>query len=48
MVPIQLGDVEATWADVSLLEQITGFKPQTKIKDGVKNFVDWYLKYYNK
>jgi UDP-glucuronate 4-epimerase len=46
MLPIQPGDVHATSADVSRLEAHTGFKPQTKVEDGVAKFVDWYRGYY--
>ncbi|MDW3196213.1 MAG: NAD-dependent epimerase [Cytophagales bacterium] len=44
--PMQLGDVPATFADVSSLEEVTGFKPRTPLKQGVQNFVDWYRSYY--
>lgn len=44
---MQTGDVPATWADASLLANLTGFKPSTDIAVGVKNFVDWYQEYYN-
>jgi UDP-glucuronate 4-epimerase len=40
---IQAGDVPATHADVSRLEQFVDFKPKTNVKDGVKLFVEWYL-----
>ena len=43
---MQMGDVHATWANASLLKQLTGYKPQTNVSEGVKNFVDWYLDYY--
>ena len=43
---MQMGDVPATWADASLLEILTGYKPDTSIEDGVKSFVDWYKSYY--
>jgi UDP-glucuronate 4-epimerase len=46
MLPIQPGDVHATSADVSRLEALTGFKPQTKVEHGVAKFVDWYRGYY--
>lgn len=45
--PLQLGDVKATFADVSSLIEVTGFKPQTPLKEGVKKFVDWYRSFYN-
>ncbi len=44
---MQKGDVPATWADASLLERLTGFRPQTDIREGVKRFVAWYRDYYS-
>ncbi len=41
---IQAGDVPATHADVSKLEEYVNFRPQTSVEDGVQRFVDWYLK----
>ena len=46
MMPMQAGDVPATWADASLLQTLTGYKPQTNVRDGVQAFVDWYRDYY--
>jgi UDP-glucuronate 4-epimerase len=46
MLPIQPGDVYATSADVTRLETLTGFKPQTNVEDGVAKFVGWYRRYY--
>jgi len=46
MLPIQPGDVHATSASVARLEAHIGFKPQTKVEDGVAKFVDWYRGYY--
>lgn len=46
--PIQTGDVPNTYADVSDLFEYIDFKPQTAIKDGVANFIDWYKGYYHK
>ena len=46
MMPIQPGDVLDTSADTQPLYDLVGFKPQTSVKDGVKNFVDWYKDYY--
>lgn len=43
---MQAGDVPATWADASLLQRLTGYKPKTDFKDGVKQFVDWYRDFY--
>jgi len=47
MMPIQPGDVPKTWADIDNLLELTEFKPQVSVKDGVKNFIDWYKEYYN-
>ena len=46
-MPMQQGDVPATWADATLLENLTGYKPNTPIKQGVKNFINWYKEYYS-
>lgn len=46
MMPIQPGDVLETSADTKALYDVIGFKPQTSVKDGVKNFVDWYRAFY--
>ena len=42
MLPMQAGDVRATWADHRLLEALTGFRPATPVADGVAAFVAWY------
>ena len=41
-MPMQPGDVHATWADTRLLRELTGFEPDTDFRDGVREFVDWY------
>lgn len=46
MMPLQLGDVPITWADVDSLYKLTGFKPKTPVDIGVKKFINWYLDYY--
>ena len=46
MLPMQPGDIPATWADTSDLEEAVGYKSTTSVEDGVKAFVDWYLEYY--
>jgi UDP-glucuronate 4-epimerase len=46
MLPIQPGDVPATYADVAALEQDVGFAPKTSIESGVARFVEWYRSYY--
>jgi UDP-glucuronate 4-epimerase len=43
---MQMGDVPATWADASLLRRLTGYAPQTDVKDGIAAFVAWYREYY--
>lgn len=43
---MQPGDVPATWANAELLSTLTGYKPQTNIKEGVARFVAWYRDYY--
>ena len=45
-MPLQDGDVPATYADVDDLMQAVDFKPSTELKVGVQNFVDWYKEYY--
>jgi len=47
MMPMQPGDVPATYADVEDLVRDVGFSPATPIKTGVANFVEWYRGYYN-
>jgi UDP-glucuronate 4-epimerase len=46
MLPMQMGDVPATFADVEALEQDVGFAPKTSIETGVARFVEWYRSYY--
>ncbi|MDA3789927.1 MAG: NAD-dependent epimerase [Desulfobacula sp.] len=45
-LPLQPGDVPATYADVNDLIADTGFKPSTPVNQGIQNFVDWYQSYY--
>jgi UDP-glucuronate 4-epimerase len=45
-LPIQLGDVEKTYADVHSLFEHINYKPQTSIHQGIINFVNWYKNYY--
>jgi UDP-glucuronate 4-epimerase len=47
-MPMQMGDVPATWADASLLHRLTGYRPQTHFRDGIAKFVEWYRDYYGK
>lgn len=46
-LPMQQGDVPATWADASLLQSLTGYRPRTGFREGVAKFVAWYRDYYN-
>lgn len=46
LLPMQPGDVPATYADIDALEQAVGFRPATSIEDGIKRFVEWYRDYY--
>ena len=46
-MPMQAGDVPATWADSSLLKGLTDYKPKTDLNIGVQNFVSWYRYYYD-
>jgi UDP-glucuronate 4-epimerase len=45
-LPMQPGDVPATWASTTRLEELTGFKPTTPLVQGVREFVAWYREYY--
>jgi UDP-glucuronate 4-epimerase len=47
LLPMQPGDVASTWADTTDLEKDLGYKPYTDVKLGIKNFVEWYRKFYN-
>ena len=46
LLPIQAGDVPATYADVDDLARDVGFRPATPIEEGISKFVDWYRDYY--
>jgi UDP-glucuronate 4-epimerase len=46
LLPLQPGDVPDTWADVEDLVRDVGYRPETSIEEGVRNFVDWYLLHY--
>jgi UDP-glucuronate 4-epimerase len=46
-MPMQPGDMAATWADTSRLERLTGFRPSTPLGRGMHEFVAWYRSYYN-
>ena len=46
LMEMQPGDVPATWADTTLLSQLTGYEPQVSVEEGVARFVAWYRGYY--
>jgi UDP-glucuronate 4-epimerase len=46
MLPLQPGDVPATWADVADLEKDLGYKPETSIQEGIDRFIKWYRQFY--
>ena len=46
MLPMQAGDVQQTWADVSRLQEDYHYKPNTSVEKGVEAFIDWYKMYY--
>ena len=46
MRPMQAGDVTATFADVSRLQALTGYRPKVMLEEGLSNFVSWYRDYY--
>lgn len=47
LLPLQAGDVPDTYADVEALVQDVGYKPNTTVEAGIKNFVKWYRDFYN-
>ncbi|MFM7012907.1 MAG: NAD-dependent epimerase/dehydratase family protein [Betaproteobacteria bacterium] len=47
-MPMQPGDVPATWADASLLQRLTGYRPQTDFRYGIAQFVTWFRDYHQK
>jgi len=47
LVPMQPGDVPVTYADTTSLEQDFAFKPGTSLRDGLRNFAEWYVKFYD-
>ncbi|MFV8819156.1 NAD-dependent epimerase [Haliea sp. E17] len=48
LLPMQPGDVPATYADIAALEAAVGYRPATPITEGVSRFIDWYRAYYRK
>ena len=48
LLPIQPGDVPVTYSDCTSLEELIEYKPNTAIKDGIKEFISWYREFYGK
>jgi UDP-glucuronate 4-epimerase len=46
LLPIQPGDVASTYADTSALERDFGYKPKVDVKEGIKEFIEWYKWFY--
>jgi UDP-glucuronate 4-epimerase len=46
MLPMQPGDVPRTYASPDLLRALTAFKPEVRLQEGVRHFVDWYQAQY--
>jgi UDP-glucuronate 4-epimerase len=47
-MPMQMGDVPATWANAELLRSLTGYQPNTDMREGIAKFVTWFRDYYGK
>ena len=45
-LPMQMGDVPVTYADISKLNELTGFKPQISLEEGLKRFISWFKEYH--
>ena len=45
-MPMQAGDIPATWADTNLINSLTSYNGSTKINTGIRKFVNWYRNYY--
>ena len=43
---MQKGDVPATWADTTALQNLTDYRPQTDFKEGIRRFIEWFQGYY--
>ena len=46
LLPMQAGDVQATFADTTRLEDLIGYRPATPLRDGIARFVAWYREYH--
>ena len=45
-LPMQDGDVVATYADIDSLHEAVGFRPSTSLKEGITKFTEWYKTYH--
>jgi len=48
MLPMQLGDVHTTFADIEKTKEVLDWEPQVKIEEGIREFINWYKEYFNK
>jgi UDP-glucuronate 4-epimerase len=48
LLPLQVGDVPETWADIDDLQRDVGYAPTTPVEQGVERFVRWFMEYYGK
>jgi len=48
LLPLQPGDVPDTYADIQALVDDVAYKPGTSIEEGIRRFVEWYLRYFDK
>jgi UDP-glucuronate 4-epimerase len=46
LIPIQPGEVEKTWADVSGLSSEFGYSPETPVREGIRRFISWFREFY--
>ena len=47
LLPMQQGDVEATWADISKAKKLLKWQPVISIEEGMASFIEWYKEYHN-
>ena len=45
--PLQLGDIEKTYADIKKAQSMLDYNPKTKFENGLEKFLDWFCKYHN-
>ena len=47
-LPMQKGDVSRTFSDIEKAKKLLGYNPQVSVREGIKNFIEWYRDYYKK